>query len=82
MYIVALKGYCKVTVVLNMRNMQFFKQTFICNIDLCMATSCGPIHNFADCYILNCHSQPVMLYVPEHETGFILAISNLKAQVI
>jgi hypothetical protein len=60
LYIVALKGYLKVTVLLNMCNMQFFKQTFICNIDLSIATSCGHIRNFADCCVLNCNSQTVM----------------------
>jgi hypothetical protein len=69
LYIVALKGNCKVRILLNMCNIQFFKQTFVCDIDLSIATSCGPICNFADCYILNCNSQPV-LFVPEHETFY------------
>lgn len=82
LYIVALRGCCTVTLLLHTCNMRFFKQTFVCNSDLCIATSCGPIPNFADCYVLNCISQPVMLCVPEHATDFISAFSYLKPWVI
>ena len=49
---------------------------------LSIAASHGPVHKSVDCYVLKCSSQPVMLYVPEHETGFILEFCYLKAQAI
>lgn len=45
-----------------------------------MLSSYGSIRNFSDCYVLSCNSQPVMLYAPELETGFILAFPYLKSR--